>query len=407
MGRAEPVLAAEGVVALAERVWPAFEHIDTSSGALGSAVRKTLEDLLPILLEAPADAATRASWLERLRLAIFEDGVDYLAPLSNRFGEIAIYTKLVNEHADRDLELVQEAWADLARFSHVPTATLTLSCLLEAERYDELMDLLALRKTRLWFDEKFGAAALLRQGQEDAALALAAKLLEDDRQTWGRHDISRFCEGILRRQGKEDEAYLRFGLSSASGGTWLAIWRDLVKRYPHRDAGAILEGLMALHGRKGKWFAAAKTAGELDIALDCAQDPEAAPATLIRAARDFAVKEPAFAAEVALHASGTSLPDGATRPARRRLTRRWIISSPRAASSTGPAEPSRRYAGFWLQVGPETISCRSGSGRIWRRSRRTTRRGGTNDLPCVNVFAGGLQLGGRPGCSADVAGRIR
>ncbi|MGY6549070.1 MAG: hypothetical protein ACXIU7_08695 [Roseinatronobacter sp.] len=31
VNRSEPVTAAEGVVALAERIWPAFEHIDTST----------------------------------------------------------------------------------------------------------------------------------------------------------------------------------------------------------------------------------------------------------------------------------------------------------------------------------------------------------------------------------------
>lgn len=46
---------------------------------------------------------------------------------------------------------------------------------------------------------------------------------------------------------------------------------------------------------------AAKTAGYLDIALDCASDPEAAPATLIRAARDFADRDPAFAAPTVLY----------------------------------------------------------------------------------------------------------
>jgi hypothetical protein len=75
-----------------------------------------------------------------------------------------------------------------------------------------------------------------------------------------------------------------------------------VRRDPDRDARSLLEDLIALHGRKGRWFAAAKTAGYLDIALDCAADREAAPATLIRAARDFELKNPAFAAQVALHA---------------------------------------------------------------------------------------------------------
>lgn len=79
VNRADPVLAAEGVVALAERIWPAVEHIDTSLGSLGTAVRRTLEELAPILIEAPADEAIRAQWLERLRQAILDDGVDYLA----------------------------------------------------------------------------------------------------------------------------------------------------------------------------------------------------------------------------------------------------------------------------------------------------------------------------------------
>lgn len=67
VARAGPVTAAEGVIALAQRIWPAFEHIDTSSGALGNAVRRTLEELLPILIDAPADEKTREKWLEQLR----------------------------------------------------------------------------------------------------------------------------------------------------------------------------------------------------------------------------------------------------------------------------------------------------------------------------------------------------
>lgn len=68
--RTASITAADGVIALAQRIWPALEHIDRSSGALGNAVRRTLEDLLPILIEAQADEKTRAKWLEQLREAI-------------------------------------------------------------------------------------------------------------------------------------------------------------------------------------------------------------------------------------------------------------------------------------------------------------------------------------------------
>ena len=302
VARTDPTTAAEGVIALAQRIWPAFEHIDTSSGVLGNAVDRTLEELLPFLIDAPADEKTRAKWLEQLREAILEDGVDYLAPIAEKFGQIAASHSLMNLHADRDLEMIEAAWSDHANFTHITTVTLTLSCLLEAGRYDELLALLARKKTHLWFEEKYGAEALLRQGHDDEALSYAEALLKDDRRQWGHFEVAQFCERILIGQGREEEAYCRFGLSTVSGNTYLAMWRDLVKRYPDLDARKILEDLIETQGSKGKWFAAAKTARFLDIALDCAAHYDAAPATLIRAARDLKLKEPGFAAQVALQA---------------------------------------------------------------------------------------------------------
>ncbi|MDO8863299.1 hypothetical protein Q6D67_16455 [Haliea sp. E1-2-M8] len=47
VAKKEPDLAAEGAVRLIERLWPALEHVDSSSGALGSAVNKAPDQLLP------------------------------------------------------------------------------------------------------------------------------------------------------------------------------------------------------------------------------------------------------------------------------------------------------------------------------------------------------------------------
>lgn len=376
VNRADPVIAAEGVVLLAERIWPTFAHIDTSTGALGGAAHRTFDDLVPVLIDAPADQATRAAWLERLREAILDDGVDYLAPISDRFGQIAAFPALMRLHAERDMDLIAQAWSDHARFAHVATTTLTLSCLLEAGRHDELLALLALRKTRLWFDEKFAAAALLRQGREDEALARASAFLDGDRQPWGRSEIARFCEAVLVRQGKTDEAYHRFGLPFATGNTWLAMWRDLVRRHPDRDARGMLGDLIARHGRKGKWFATAKTAGYLDIALDCAADNDAEPATLIRAARDFAAGNPAFAVQVALQAivhllSGRGYESSPVEidlavdhlmAASRRLDRRgWAIEQLRHLVQSGPAEtPMARRLRYKLSAVEEGSESRGG-----------------------------------------------
>lgn len=230
VARVDPVTAAEGVIALAQRIWPAFEHIDTSSGALGNAVRRTLEELLPVLIEAPADETTRAKWLEQLREAIEDDGVDYLAPIADCFGQIAAYPSLMNLHAERDLDMIEAAWSDHVRFIHVPTATLTLSCLLEAGRYDELLALLERKKTRLWFDEKFGAEALLRQGREDEALARAEALLLGQRRQWAMSKSLRSvnASSSARAARKRPIAALACLLSRAihisrCGAIWLSV----------------------------------------------------------------------------------------------------------------------------------------------------------------------------------------
>jgi hypothetical protein len=71
--KTDPVTAADGVVTLMERIWPAFQYIDTSSGALGSAVNWTQDELLPIVIGAPAERRTRDKWLDRLWEAIGAD----------------------------------------------------------------------------------------------------------------------------------------------------------------------------------------------------------------------------------------------------------------------------------------------------------------------------------------------
>ena len=46
VARKEPVLAAEGAITLLEKLSPALEQVDSSSGALGSAVNKAIDTLV-------------------------------------------------------------------------------------------------------------------------------------------------------------------------------------------------------------------------------------------------------------------------------------------------------------------------------------------------------------------------
>jgi hypothetical protein len=85
VAKSDPVAAGDGVVSLMERIWPSFQGIDTSSGALGAAVLRTVNEPIPILTVAPADHATRGKWLERLFEAVQNDGVEYITCGSTEF----------------------------------------------------------------------------------------------------------------------------------------------------------------------------------------------------------------------------------------------------------------------------------------------------------------------------------
>jgi hypothetical protein len=90
----------------------------------------------------------------------------------------------------------------------------------------------------------------------------------------------------------------------------LSISKKITKKYPERDQRQVLLDLIEKTSNKGQWFAAAKSAGYLDIALDCAHSHSTEPSTLIRAARDFADNEPRFCIGVALCAISSLLIGG-------------------------------------------------------------------------------------------------
>ena len=197
VAKSDPVAAGDGVVSLMERIWPAFQGIDTSSGALGAAVFRTVNELIPILTVASADHATRRKWLERLFEAVQNDGVEYLAPLEDRWGEIAQYPDLIDDYADRMIGMSRRAWADHQTFQHVIGTSICLSCLLEGGRYDELQELLAARRIKSWSSHKFGAEALVRQGLWEAAIAFAEAVRSSTNPGFSEMSIDRFCEKQL------------------------------------------------------------------------------------------------------------------------------------------------------------------------------------------------------------------
>jgi hypothetical protein len=132
--------------------------------------------------------------------AVQNDGVEYLAPLEDRWGEIAQYPDLINEYADRMIGMVRRAWADRQTFQHVIGTSICLSCLLEGGRYDELHELLATRRMKSWSSHRFGAEALVRQGLWEGAIAFAEAVRS-------KSLIGPFC--TLRAQASDLSAIFR------------------------------------------------------------------------------------------------------------------------------------------------------------------------------------------------------
>ena len=145
-------------------------------------------------------------------------------------------------------------------------------------------------------------------------MAFAEGVRDTSNSRYEDNSIDRFCEGLLILHGRTDEAYRKYGLRATRGTTNLAIYRALARQYPDLDRRQILLDLIESRGDKGKWFAAAKDEGFLDIALECAGTHGADPSTLVRAARDFGEVEPRFAASVALMAIRQLLGGGGYNP---------------------------------------------------------------------------------------------
>ncbi len=331
--KTDAAIGGDGAVSLMERIWPSLQGIDGSSGALGNAVNRTLEALIPLAIDAPVDIKIRRKWLARLHEAILEDGVDYLAPVEDRWGELCCEEELAAEWADRLLPIVTDSWAkEETHGSWVNGQSICLSCLLTLKRFDDLQELLSLKSYRFWSFDKFWAKALVQQGEVDAAIEFA----ESCRSHLSSYDhpaITAFCEQTLIDAGLVDEAYDSYAMLSTQASTHLATFRQIARRYPGRDVKGILSDLIDTHPPRGKWFAAAKHADCLDLAIECAMDKSAEPGTLIRAARDFSETVPSFSAEIALCAIRNLLAGGGYEPTNLDLTQahRYLMAGGQAS----------------------------------------------------------------------------
>ncbi len=129
IAKKDSALAGEGVIELFYRLYPALMQIDSSSGALGTAMNKTIDPLIPILIKADWDMNTRGKWLEKLYEAIQEDGWGTFDSLRDYWGEICVYPGLAHLWADRLLPTVKEVFT-IGSSAYSVSTDMCLSCLL-------------------------------------------------------------------------------------------------------------------------------------------------------------------------------------------------------------------------------------------------------------------------------------
>lgn len=292
VARRDPVLAAEGAVLFLERLSPAIEQVDSSSGSIGAAVNRALDALVPIIVKAPADDKTRAGWLERLYQAHADDEIPYVERLAESWGDLCASKETASRWADELLGITRMALSpDKTRRGHFHGTSACLTALYRAERYPELVELLQV--DCLWHYKRWAVKALAAMGRKAEAIRLA----EAARGPWtDDHDVDASCEEVLLSSGLVEEAYIRYGLRVNRRGTYLATFRAVARRYPHKAPEQILDDLVkTTPGEAGKWFATAKTLGLYDAAIRLARTSPCDPKTLARAARDHAEDQPAFA----------------------------------------------------------------------------------------------------------------
>lgn len=88
VARLDPVLGADGAVGLLERIGPAFEGIDTSSGSLSTATNRAVAELIDLVCAARPAPRVRERWVERLGRALRNDGMGWLVQVGDRFEEL-------------------------------------------------------------------------------------------------------------------------------------------------------------------------------------------------------------------------------------------------------------------------------------------------------------------------------
>jgi hypothetical protein len=234
----------------------------------------------------------RETWLERLWAAHETDQIPYIERLADYWGELCASKEVASAWVDRLILITRMALSpDKSLRGHFHGTSACLSALYRTERYREIVDILEV--DTIWPYKRWAVKAQAAMGKKSEAIQYA----ESCRGPWTPDgEVDAICEEILLSSGLVEEPYERHGKRASRGGTYLATFRAVAKKYPHKSAGQILADLVeTTPGNEGKWFAAAKEAGLYEEGIALASRTPCDPKTLTRAARDLTEQQPAFA----------------------------------------------------------------------------------------------------------------
>jgi tetratricopeptide (TPR) repeat protein len=244
VARHDPLHAADGAVRFLVKLSPALEQVDSSSGALGSAARSAVDALVPVIVQAPADGATREKWLEQLFEAIQNDDPPYLELLDERWGDLCATPEVASCWADRLIDLVRHVNAERRRGQHAFTRAepACYSALFAADRHDELIDLIGSDPRPMWHDLLWVGRCKVARGEIDEAIEFMTKAVNAWTPMAG---LARFAKGVLLQAGRRTEAFEKYALEANRATTYLATFRLLAGKYPEIDADRMLSDLIA------------------------------------------------------------------------------------------------------------------------------------------------------------------
>jgi hypothetical protein len=300
VARMDKTLAAEGGVIFLERLSPAIEQVDSSSGRIGTAVCEAIEELVSIIGSADVEAEKREKWLERLWQAMIDDETPYIETLGDHWGDLCATTEIASSWADKLIDTARMRWKSEKAGSFFHGTGPCLSALFKAQRYDELFELLKLDRHRLWDYQQFAAKALVRMGKIDEAIEFA-----NSHAGWHVDiaNVAATCEQILLEAGRVEEAYEHYAINANRQSSNLTTFRTIKKKYSSITPTRILQDLIAASpGEEGKWFATAKELKQFDLAIKLAETSPCDPRTLMRASRDYRESNPDFALQAGLFA---------------------------------------------------------------------------------------------------------